>query len=175
MRKSISSANCKIGKGVMMFMLVLGFIASSSISFASYGEVVTMEACGINGTPSNNSDSTGGNSSTLTEGTGSGYNSDPNDNTWSGYDHDVGLDYLKIGKKSSSRWKGSKVWSMDQIPNKKDCRVKLKRKGGKWKNVCAEVWFSHNKYFTDDDKYLGKECKKLSKKKYRKKKVVIKI
>jgi len=114
--------------------------------------------------------STGGDASGITEGTGAGYNSDPNDNTWSGYDHDVGLKYVKIGKKSSGKWKGSKVWAINQIPNKRDFRVKLKRKGGKWKNVCAEIWFSHNKYFTADDKYLGKKCKKLSKKKYRKKK-----
>ncbi len=114
--------------------------------------------------------SVGGNVNNTTEGTGNGYNSDPNDNTWAGYDHHVGLNYLKIGKKSSSHWSGSKVWSINQIPDKKDFRVKLKRKGGKWKDVCAEVWFSHNKYFTDDDKYLGKECKRLSKKKYRKKK-----
>ncbi len=114
--------------------------------------------------------STGGDASSITEGTGNGYTNDQYSNPWAGYDHDVGLSYLKIGKKSSNHWTGSKVWSINQIPDKRDFRVKLKRKGGKWKDVCAEVWFSHNKYFTDDDKYLGKECKKLSKKKYRKKK-----
>ena len=33
------------------------------------------------------------------------------------------------------------------------------RKGGKWKDVCAEVWFSHNKHFTGEDLFLGRKCK----------------
>jgi len=123
----------------------------------------------------NPNESIGGDAGSQREGTGSGYNNDQGDDPWAGYDHDVGLKYLRIGNKSSDRWKGSKVWSINQIPAKQDFRVKLKRKGGRWKDVCAEVWFSHNKYFTSDDKYLGKECKRLSKKKYRKKKMTIKI
>jgi len=92
-----------------------------------------------------------------------GYTDDTSGDTWSGYAHNVGLKYMKIGKKSSGHWSGSKTWTVGEIPSKRDFRVKLKQKGGTWPDeVCAEVWFSHNKYFTDQDLYLGKKCKDLS-------------
>ena len=146
-------------------IIILAGITFASVSFADYGTVVQGGLCGSG----NSGDSGGGGNSNP------GYTDDTNGDNWAGYAHHVGLKYMKIGKKSSDRWKGSKVWSINQIPAKQDFRVKLKRKGGRWKDVCAEVWFSHNKYFTSDDKYLGKKCKKLSKKKYRKKKMTIKI
>ena len=98
-------------------------------------------------------------------GGGSGYADDSDtSNPWSGYAHHVGLKYLKIGKKSSGRWDGSRTWAEEEIPNKKDFRIKLKQKGGVWPDgdTCAEVWFSDNKHFTDKDLFLGKECKNLS-------------
>jgi len=50
-----------------------------------------------------------------------------------------------------------------EIPKKRDFRIKLKQKGGIWPDeVCAEVWFSHNKDFTSSDLYLKKKCKNLS-------------
>ena len=105
----------------------------------------------------------GGNSNGGPQGTGAGYDPDPNGDTWAGYAHHVGLKYVKVGKKSSGHWHGSKVWSIDQRPNRRDFRVKLKRKGGVWPNqVCAEIWFSHNKYFTDEDWHLKTKCKDLS-------------
>ena len=105
----------------------------------------------------------GGNANGSTNGTGSGYDPDPNGDTWAGYDHHVGLKYMKIGKKSSGHWEGLKVWSVSERPDRRDFRIKLKRKGGVWPNqVCAEVWFSHNKYFTDEDWHLKTKCKDLS-------------
>ncbi len=74
----------------------------------------------------NSGTSTGGDASGITEGTGAGYNSDPNDNPWAGYDHDVGLKYVKIGKKSSGHWHGSVVWTENEIPNHRDFRIKVK-------------------------------------------------
>jgi len=58
--------------------------------------------------------SIGGDAGNQREGTGSGYNNDHGDGPWAGYAHHVGLKYMKIGKKSSDRWKGSKVWSINQ-------------------------------------------------------------
>jgi len=97
-------------------------------------------------------------------GSGPGYDDDTGGDTWSGYAHHVGLKYMKIGKKSSGHWSGSKTWTVGEIPSKRDFRVKLKQKGGEWPDgdTCAEVWFSHNKYFTDEDLYLKKKCKDLS-------------
>ena len=107
---------------------------------------------------------------------GPGYDDDTDGDTWAGYAHHVGLKYMKVGKKSSGHWHGSRTWTVGEIPSKRDFRVKLKRKGGVWVDeACAEVWFSHNESFTSSDLYLKKKCKKLSKKKYRKKKMTIKI
>ncbi len=85
-------------------------------------------------------------------------------NPWSGYAHHVGLKYIKIGKKSSGHWSDSKTWTKGEIPSKRDFRIKLKQKGSVWPdgNTCAEVWFSHNKHFTNKDLFLGKKCKNLS-------------
>ncbi len=58
--------------------------------------------------------SIGGDAGNQRESTGSGYNNDQGDDPWAGYDHDVGLKYLRIGNKSSDHWKGSKVWSINQ-------------------------------------------------------------
>ncbi len=128
-------------------ILLLGIIFPLA-GFASYG-VVNGGLCG----------SGGGNNG------GSGYTDDSGtSNPWAGYAHDVGLKYLKIGKKSSSHWSGSKTWTEGEIPSKRDFRIKLKQKGGVWPNgdTCAEVWFSHNKHFTDEDLFLKKKCKDLS-------------
>jgi hypothetical protein len=94
---------------------------------------------------------------------GSGYDDDTDGDTWAGYAHHVGLKYMKVGKKSSGHWHGSRTWTMGEIPSKRDFRVKLKRKGGVWVDeACAEVWFSHNESFTSSDLYLKKKCKDLS-------------
>ncbi len=95
---------------------------------------------------------------------GPGYTDDSGtSNPWAGYAHDVGLKYMKIGKKSSSHWSGSKTWTEGEIPSKRDFRIKLKQKGGVWPDeACAEVWFSHNKHFTDEDLFLKRKCKDLS-------------
>ncbi len=108
----------------------------------------------------------GGNATGGSNGSGAGYDSDPNGDTWAGYVHHVGLKYMKVGKKSSGHWDGSKIWPIDDIPNRRDFRIKLKRKGGVWPDVCAEVWFSHNKYFTDEDWHLKTKCKNLSNSEY---------
>jgi hypothetical protein len=108
----------------------------------------------------------GGNASGIVNGTGAGYDPDPNGDTWSGYAHHVGLKYMKVGKKSSGNWDGSRTWPIDVIPNRRDFRIKLKKKGGVWPDSCAEVWFSHNKDFTDDDWHLKTECKNLSDSQY---------
>ena len=105
----------------------------------------------------NSGDSGGGGNS------GPGYDDDTDGDTWAGYAHHVGLKYMKIGKKSSGHWHGSRTWTAGEIPSKRDFRVKLKRKGGVWVDeACAEVWFSHNKNFTSSDLYLKKKCKDLS-------------
>ncbi len=103
----------------------------------------------------------------VEEGTGGGpgYTNDSStSNPWAGYAHDVGLKYMKIGKKSSGHWSGSKTWTVGEIPDKRDFRIKLKQKGGIWPDgdTCAEVWFSHNKHFTDEDLFLKRKCKDLS-------------
>ena len=108
----------------------------------------------------------GGSVNGTINGTGVGYDPDPNGDTWAGYDHHVGLKYMKIGKRSSGHWHGSKVWSIDEKPSRRDFRVKLKRKGGVWPDVCVEIWFSHNKYFTNDDWHLKTKCKNLSNSEY---------
>jgi hypothetical protein len=74
--------------------------------------------------------SLGGNSNTTPQGTGHGYNNDQGENEWAGYAHHVGLEYVKVGSKSSGHWYGDKIWPISSIPNHKDFRVKLKRKGG---------------------------------------------
>ena len=94
---------------------------------------------------------------------GPGYDDDTDGDNWAGYAHHVGLKYMKIGKKSSGHWHGSRTWTAGEIPSKRDFRVKLKRKGGVWVDeACAEVWFSHNENFTSSDLYLKKKCKDLS-------------
>ncbi len=108
----------------------------------------------------------GGNATGGSNGSGAGYDPDPNGDIWAGYVHHVGLKYMKVGKKSSGHWDGSKIWPIDDIPNRRDFRIKLKRKGGVWPDVCAEVWFSHNKYFTDEDWHLKTKCKNLSDSEY---------
>ncbi len=108
----------------------------------------------------------GGNATGGSNGSGAGYDPDPNGDTWAGYVHHVGLKYMKVGKKSSGHWDGSKIWPIDDIPNRRDFRIKLKRKGGVWPDVCVEVWFSHNKYFTDEDWHLKTKCKNLSSSEY---------
>jgi len=118
------------------------------------------------GTGNGGGQNSGGNGSGGDNG-GSGYDDDSDtDNPWAGYAHDVGLKYLKIGKKSSGHWHGSRTWTLGEIPEKRDFRIKVKRKGGQWKDTCAELWFSHNKHYTDDDLYLGVECKDLSDSEY---------
>ena len=113
---------------------------------------------------SGDGNSSGGNSGGNS---GPGYGDDSGiPNPWAGYDHDVGLKYVKIGKKSSGHWHGNVVWTENEIPNHRDFRIKVKRKGGQWKDTCAELWFSHNKYFTDDDLYLATKCKDLSDSEY---------
>ena len=98
--------------------------------------MLSAENCGSQGVAivyfnagsSNNGTSSGGNLSDTTQGSGEGYNNDQNENPWAGYDHDVGLDYMKIGKESSDRWYESKVWPIDQIPDEQDFRVKTQKK-----------------------------------------------
>ncbi len=95
---------------------------------------------------------------------GSGYTDDSGtSNPWAGYNKDVGLKYMKIGKKSSGHWSGSKTWTVGEIPDKRDFRIKLKQKGGVWPDeACAEVWFSGNEHFTGEDLFLKRKCKDLS-------------
>ena len=97
-------------------------------------------------------------------GAGPGYDDDTGDDNWAGYAHHVGLKYMKVGKKSSGNWDGSVTWALNEIPSKRDFRIKLKQKGGIWPDgdTCAEVWFSHNKNFTNGDLYLKQKCKDLS-------------
>jgi hypothetical protein len=46
----------------------------------------------------------GGSVNGTINGTGVGYDPDPNGDIWAGYAHHVGLKYMKIGKKSSGNW-----------------------------------------------------------------------
>ncbi len=112
------------------------------------------------GSGNSNGGGNGNNSGNGNNG-GSGYTDDSGtSNPWAGYADDVGLKYMKIGKKSSGHWSGSKTWTVGEIPNKRDFRIKLKQKGGVWPDeACAEVWFSANEHFTGEDLFLGRKCK----------------
>ena len=74
---------------------------------------------------SGDDNSSGGNSGGNS---GPGYGDDSgSSNPWAGYDHDVGLKYVKIGKKSSGHWHESVVWTENEIPNHRDFRIKVKK------------------------------------------------
>jgi len=102
----------------ILLLTVFTISIFSSTSWAEYGVVVQGGLCGSSG--NSGGGTSGGNS-------GPGYGDDSGiPNPWAGYDYDVGLKYVKIGKKSSGHWHESVVWTENEIPNHRDFRIKVK-------------------------------------------------
>jgi PKD repeat protein len=146
--------------------LILPFVALASASHASICETVIMTV-GV-GSGVDSMVSTGGSATGGSHGAGPGYDDDSYVNHWEGYNSHVGMKSVEIGKRKTSpkSWKGegSEIWPVDDIPGDKDFRVKVKKKGNIWPQTgetCVEIWFTHNKYFTDKDLFLGSKCKNL--------------
>lgn len=86
---------------------------------------------------------------------------------WEGYDHNVGLAYVKLCRKKGKGCKGSLETTLQDLPTGNHLRAKLKRKGNQWPDVTVEGYCSTDKVFDEGDIFLGREKKKLSKEKYR--------
>lgn len=87
-----------------------------------------------------------------------------------GYKHDVGLDAVKVREHGRSKWRDEIEVDSHDIPDM-DFRARLKRKGDVWEDVCVDFYLSDDKdYDLDEDQFLGRECKELTKDKYADKK-----
>lgn len=96
----------------------------------------------------------------------------PQPDPWAGYDHDVGLDYVRVNDKDDNYDDNIEV-ILSNAPNLY-FRVKLKRKGEYWKDVCVDFYISSDTEYDSSDGKIGRECRRLVGESEKKKSVYLK-